>query len=92
MVDKETFRYSQPKISTKGTKSVDTQRKERHLWCSGCWDQTEKAALSRQVGEGVTKVRSHIFEDYAWLPIRENPKITVSLKEIDFIYLSLKSP
>lgn len=32
MADKETLRYSQPQISTKGTKSVDTHKKERHLW------------------------------------------------------------
>lgn len=93
MVDNETFSDSQPRISTKGTKSVDTQRKGRHLRdTSGCWDETKKAALSRQVGEGVIKVRSSIIEDYVWLPIIENPKITVSLKMIDFIYLSLKSP
>ena len=59
---------------------------------SGYWDEAKTAALSRQVGERVTKVRNYIIEDYAWLPIIENPKVTVSLKEIGFIYLLLKSP
>lgn len=62
------------------------------MGCSRCWDQTKKAALSRQEGEVVTKVRSYFIDDYVWLPMIENPKITMSLKEINFSYLLLKSP
>lgn len=54
------------------------------------WDESNKAALSRQCEKelskgGVIKGRSYIFEDYAWLPIIENPKITVFIKYIDFL-------
>lgn len=53
------------------------------------WDESNKAVLSRQCEKklskgGVIKGRSYVFEDYAWLPIIENPKITVSIKYIDF--------
>ena len=30
MVDNDTFRHSQPKVSGKGTKSINIQRKEWH--------------------------------------------------------------
>lgn len=71
------------------TLSLLTFRGEMFMGYSRCWDESNKAALSRQCEKklskgGVIKGRSYIFEDYAWLPIIENPKITVSIKYIDF--------
>lgn len=72
------------------TLTLLTFRGEMFMGYSRCGNESNKAALPRQCRKklskwGVIKGRNYIFEDYTWLPIIENPKITVSIKYIDFL-------